>query len=84
MKNHAEGQQNFYELPAFSPHLSAASRMLADFAGARAPDWSESASRGYHLSQDQAGAREKPPGLGQASGANRVSTRGHPYIIPFL
>ena len=26
--------------------------------------WNESGSRSYHLSEDQAGAREKPPGLG--------------------
>ena len=64
MKNHAEGQQNFYELPAFSPHLSPASRMLADFAAARAPGWSESGSRSYHLSEEQVQARENKPGPG--------------------
>jgi hypothetical protein len=42
------------------PHLSPASRMLADFAAARAPGWSEIGSLSYHLSEDQAGAREKP------------------------
>ena len=50
-----------------SPHRSPASRMLAEFAATRAPVWSESGSRSYHLSEAQVRAREYQPGPGQAA-----------------
>ncbi|MEN8131862.1 MAG: hypothetical protein ABFS45_17090, partial [Pseudomonadota bacterium] len=44
-----------------SPEISPASRGPAEFAAVPAPGWNESGSRSYHLSEDPAGASEKPP-----------------------
>ena len=51
----------FENLEASSPEMSPGSGIQAEFAAAVAPLWSESGSRSYHLSEEQARASEKPP-----------------------